>query len=129
MSGGAPRAGAGPPAAPLLPKGAGPVLQGTVDPVGDAGSDLPLSGAPQPDLPLPGLRARTPRGADASPRPAPFVALFVAGLMLFNFPLLLVWDQPVTVFGLPLLGVALFAIWAGLIVILALVSERRGGRG
>ena len=40
-------------------------------------------------------------------------ALRRPALALFNFPLLIVWDQPVTVFGLPLLPVALFAIWAG----------------
>jgi len=56
------------------------------------------------------------------------VALCVAGLVLFNFPLLIVWDQPGTILGLPLLPVALFAIWLGLIAALALASER-GGRG
>ena len=35
--------------------------------------------------------------------------------MLFNFPMLIVWDRDATVFGLPLLPVALFAIWAALI--------------
>ena len=52
------------------------------------------------------------------------LALCAAGLVLFNFPLLTVWDRDATVFGLPLLPVALFAIWAALIVALALASER-----
>lgn len=52
------------------------------------------------------------------------LALTAAGLVLFNFPLLTVWDRNLTVFGLPLLPVALFAIWAALIVALALASER-----
>ena len=56
------------------------------------------------------------------------VALCAAGLALFNFPLLIVWDQAATVLGLPLLPTALFLIWAGLILALALVSEG-GGRG
>lgn len=52
------------------------------------------------------------------------VALCGAGLAAFNFPLLIVWDQPVTVLGLPLLPVALFGLWAVLVAALALVSER-----
>lgn len=51
------------------------------------------------------------------------VALCGAGFVVLNFPLLMIWDQQITVFGLPLLPVALFVIWAGLIVALALVSE------
>lgn len=58
------------------------------------------------------------------PRTQLLVALAGAALLLFNFPLLAVWDRPVTVFGLPLLPVALFALWAGLIAALALASER-----
>ncbi|TPE46841.1 hypothetical protein [Amaricoccus solimangrovi] len=56
------------------------------------------------------------------------VALCAAGFALFNFPLLVVWDRPGTILGLPPLPVALFAIWAGLIAALALASERGGGR-
>jgi hypothetical protein len=52
------------------------------------------------------------------------LALFGAGLVLFNFPMLIVWDSPVTVLGLPLLPVALFVVWAGLIGLLAWSSER-----
>jgi hypothetical protein len=61
----------------------------------------------------------------SGPRPQLLLALCGAGLALFNFPLLIVWDQPVTVFGLPLLPVALFAIWVALIMALAWTSERR----
>jgi hypothetical protein len=63
------------------------------------------------------------------PRTQVLVALCAAGLALINFPLLIVWDQPVTVFGLPLLPTALFAIWFGLIVALAIASERGGAAG
>ena len=59
------------------------------------------------------------------PRPQVLVALCAGGFALLNFPLLLIWDQPVTVFGLPLLPLALFAIWAALIVALALASADR----
>lgn len=56
-------------------------------------------------------------------------AVFVAGGLLLNFPLLLLWDRPATVLGLPVLAVALFAIWAALIVALALLSRAPGGGG
>ncbi|WP_454916820.1 hypothetical protein [Xanthobacter sediminis] len=70
-------------------------------------------------------------GPAGGPRPEVLLALFGAALLLFNFPLLAVWNVPVTVLGLPLLPVALFAIWAGLVALLALASERprNGGDG
>jgi hypothetical protein len=43
------------------------------------------------------------------------IALAVAGAVMLNFPLLTLWDVDATVFGLPLLPVALFASWAVLI--------------
>jgi hypothetical protein len=52
------------------------------------------------------------------------IALWGAGLILFNFPMLIVWDRDATVLGLPLLPVALFVIWAALIGVLAWASER-----
>ena len=60
----------------------------------------------------------------AGPRAPVLVALCALGVALWNFPLLIVWDLDATVFGLPTLPVALFAIWAGLIAALAWVSER-----
>ena len=60
------------------------------------------------------------------PRTQLLITLCAAALALFNFPLLIVWDQGTTVFGLPLLPVALFAIWGALIAILAFASERDG---
>lgn len=64
------------------------------------------------------------RSPGGGPRPQGLVALFLVAVVAFNFPLLIVWDRPVTVLGLPLLPVALFAIWGGLIAALAWVSER-----
>ena len=52
------------------------------------------------------------------------VALFVAGLALFNFPLLALWDHDVRVLGLPLFPSALFLIWALMIAALAWIVER-----
>jgi hypothetical protein len=50
-------------------------------------------------------------------------ALFVAGALLLNFPLLALWDRDATVFGLPLFPAALFVLWAGLIAILGWLME------
>ena len=52
------------------------------------------------------------------------VALFGAALLLFDFPLLALWDRDVTVLGVPLFPVALFAIWAVLIALLAWTVEK-----
>ncbi|MBS0592676.1 MAG: hypothetical protein JSR84_04310 [Proteobacteria bacterium] len=52
------------------------------------------------------------------------LALFFAGLSLFNFPLLALWDRDALVFGVPLFPAALFALWALLIALLALILER-----
>lgn len=51
------------------------------------------------------------------------VALAGMALLLLNFPLLLIWDRDGELFGLPVLPVVLFLIWAGLIAALAWVSE------
>jgi len=52
------------------------------------------------------------------------VALFVAGGLLLNFPLLALWDRDATVLGLPLFPVALFVLWGGLIALLGSIAER-----
>lgn len=54
------------------------------------------------------------------------VALFAAGWALLNFPLLTLWDRPVSVFGIPLLPLALFGGWALLIMLAAWVAEAPG---
>jgi hypothetical protein len=52
------------------------------------------------------------------------VALFVLALLLFNFPLLALWDSPLRLWGLPLFPLALFVLWAGVIAALAWLNER-----
>ena len=61
------------------------------------------------------------------------LALFAAGWLLWDFPLLRLWlGGPVTeagaamVFGLPLLPVALFGAWVLLIALLARLMEAHG---
>ena len=52
------------------------------------------------------------------------VALFLLGVLLFNYPLLALFDRAATAFGVPLLYVYIFCAWAALIALLALVIER-----
>ena len=53
------------------------------------------------------------------------LALFGAGVLLFNFPLLRLWLTDTTVLGLPLLPVAMFTAWVLLIGLLAWLMEVR----
>ena len=52
------------------------------------------------------------------------IAVFLLGLALFNFPLLAAAETGERLFGLPVLFLYLFAAWAALIVLLALIVER-----
>ena len=53
-------------------------------------------------------------------------ALFLLGVLLLNFPFLHLVDRPVVFLGVPLLYAYVFAVWALLIGLMALVLERRG---
>jgi len=53
------------------------------------------------------------------------VALCLLGLLLFNYPLLAVFNVPGMLFGIPVLYVYFFVAWAALIGLMALVIERR----
>lgn len=53
-------------------------------------------------------------------------ALFLLGVLLLNFPFLHLVDRPIALFGVPLLYAYVFAVWALLIGLMALVLEGRG---
>jgi hypothetical protein len=53
------------------------------------------------------------------------VVLFAVGGLLFNYPLLALFNRPVTVIGIPLLYIYVYAAWVLLIALLALVIERK----
>jgi hypothetical protein len=55
------------------------------------------------------------------------LALFALGCLLLNFPLLMLWDRDLSLWGLPLFPLALFALWGLLIVVLAWRMERGAG--
>jgi hypothetical protein len=52
------------------------------------------------------------------------VALFLLGLLLFNYPLLNLFAGPGQVLGIPLLYVYVFAVWALLLALIAWVVEK-----
>jgi hypothetical protein len=46
------------------------------------------------------------------------------GTVLFNYPILALFNHPDTLFGVPLLYAYLFIAWAALIGLMALVAHR-----
>ena len=53
------------------------------------------------------------------------VGLFLLGCLLFNYPLITLFDRPVLVLGVPLLYAYLFGAWALIIALVAAIVERR----
>ena len=60
---------------------------------------------------------------DPQPKAARFIALCMLGVVLFNFPVLALFNVGATLFGVPVLYVYIFAAWAALIALMALVAE------
>lgn len=54
-----------------------------------------------------------------------FVALCMLGVVLFNFPVLALFNVPGTFLGIPALYAYIFAAWAALIALMALAAEAR----
>jgi hypothetical protein len=53
------------------------------------------------------------------------VAVFLLGCVLFNYPLIALFNKPGEVFGIPLLYFYLFGVWALLIGLMVWAVERR----
>ena len=53
------------------------------------------------------------------------LAVFALGCVLLNAPLLKIFDEPVTVFGMPLLYLYVFCAWFVLIGCIAWIIEGR----
>ena len=53
------------------------------------------------------------------------VALFLLGLLLFNYPLLDLFAGRGQVLGIPLLYLYVFGVWALLLALMAVVVEKR----
>ena len=52
------------------------------------------------------------------------VAVFLLGVVLFNYPLLALFNRAAESFGIPALYTYIFSAWALVITLLALVVER-----
>jgi hypothetical protein len=52
-------------------------------------------------------------------------ALFLLGNVLFNYPLLSLFNEPRLVMGIPVLYAYIFAAWALLIALMAIVVEKK----
>jgi hypothetical protein len=55
-----------------------------------------------------------------------FLALCMLGLLLFNYPILALFNVTGTVFGVPLLYAYIFIAWAALIAMMAYVAAHDG---
>ena len=53
------------------------------------------------------------------------IALFILGCVLFNYPVLSLFNVATEVFGVPVLYAYIFAAWALLVGLMALVVESR----
>jgi hypothetical protein len=60
-----------------------------------------------------------------NPKGQRLAALFLLGNVLFNYPLLSLFNLPKTVYGVPLLYLYVFVAWAFLIALLAYTIEKR----
>jgi len=59
------------------------------------------------------------------PRAQRLVALFILGCLLFNYPILSLFNVSATAFGVPVLYAYIFAAWALLVALMAYVIEVR----
>ena len=53
------------------------------------------------------------------------IALFIFGCLLFNYPVLSLFNVPAEAFGVPVLYAYIFIAWALLVGLMALVVEAR----
>ena len=54
-----------------------------------------------------------------------FVALCLLGTLLFNYPILALFNVSGTLFGVPVLYVYMFIAWAALIAVMAWLAESK----
>ena len=54
-----------------------------------------------------------------------FMALSMLGMLLFNYPILTLFNVPGALFGVPVLYAYIFGAWAALIAVMAFLAESR----
>jgi len=64
--------------------------------------------------------------SDLETRGQRFVALCMLGMLLFNYPILALFNVPGTLFGVPALYAYVFIAWAALIASMAYLAESDG---
>ena len=62
--------------------------------------------------------------AEPDKRAPRLAALCMLGCLLFNYPILALFNVPQTLFGIPVLYVFIFAAWAALIILMGLTVDR-----
>jgi hypothetical protein len=55
-----------------------------------------------------------------------FIALCMFGMLLFNYPILALFNVPGTLFGVPVLYAYVFIAWGALIASMAYLAESSG---
>jgi hypothetical protein len=63
--------------------------------------------------------------SDFESRGQRFVAVCLIGLLLFNYPMLALFNVSGTLFGVPVLYLYVFIVWAVLITLMAFIAEAR----
>jgi len=61
--------------------------------------------------------------SDSESKGQRFVALCMLGMVLFNYPILALFNVTGTVLGVPVLYVYVFVAWAALIALMAWIAE------
>jgi len=70
-----------------------------------------------------GLRSEGEGGLVNERKAQRFIALCMLGMVLFNFPVLALFNVAGTLLGVPVLYAYLFAAWAAMIAVMALLAE------
>jgi hypothetical protein len=56
------------------------------------------------------------------------IGLFLLGVLLFNFPLLYLFNRPALYLGIPVLYFYLFAVWLMIIFLILLISRYKSDK-
>ena len=67
--------------------------------------------------------------SDFESRGQRFVALCMLGVLLFNYPVLALFNVSGAIFGIPVLYAYLFSAWAAFIALMAWMAESRDREG
>lgn len=57
------------------------------------------------------------------------IGLFILGVLLFNFPIISIFNVPYYVFTMPILFVYLFIVWVLFIILIMLITRNDPNRG